>query len=184
MTLYAYIYRDPTNAEPFYVGKGMGDRAYAHLRESQCHNKGVRYRIRKLKEVGLLPIVEVIETSTQEFAFMLERGLIKMFGRKNIKTGTLYNLTDGGEGPFNAKRSEETRRKMSNSKKRIATSIKKGQKLSESHANKLREHLVKARALIDHTKTFLPKATCLVCKKTGTYNGMARFHFDNCKGVA
>ena len=78
-------------------------------------------------------------------------------------------------------KTEQHRLNISLGKKGIATTIKKGDKLTESHANKLRKHLKIARQKIDHTKTYLPKATCLVCKKTGAYNGMARFHFDNCK---
>lgn len=81
------------------------------------------------------------------------------------------------------KNTEQHKINISKGKKSIATSTQKGDKLPEFHANKLRENLKIARANIDHSKTYLPKASCLVCKKSGTYNGMSRFHFDKCKGI-
>jgi len=77
--------------------------------------------------------------------------------------------------------SDDHKIKISRSKKGKATSIKKGDKLPEEHAEKLRNILEIARSKIDHHKTYLPKATCLACKKTGAYNGMVRFHFEKCK---
>ena len=52
-----------------------------------------------------------------EDALEHEKDLIKTFGRINLSTGQLVNLTDGGEGSTNLKHTEETKRKMSISKK-------------------------------------------------------------------
>lgn len=112
---YVYIYSDPSrNFEPIYVGKGYGLRAYEHL--SRGDNHPLINRLKKMKSNGIEPLIEKIEVSNEEFAFMLECGLIKQFGRKKLKNGTLLNLTDGGEGVSGLVISEESRQKMSKAK--------------------------------------------------------------------
>ena len=115
MSFYAYIYTDPTTYIPFYVGRGQRDRAYTHLCPRGSHNKEVNSHILKLRENHLLPIVTIIETSTQEFASMLELGLVRKFGRKSLNKGSLYNLTDGGEFNYGHIHSQEHTRKISES---------------------------------------------------------------------
>jgi hypothetical protein len=82
-------------------------------------------RIKKLKEVGLKPIVTIIETSTTQFASMLEIGLIKQFGRKSLGTGTLYNLTDGGEDLTGRTRTVDQNKKTSESLKKFYANVKR-----------------------------------------------------------
>ena len=43
--------------------------------------------------------------------------VIKKYGRKNLNEGSLCNMTDGGDGIWNCKRSEETKKKLSEQKK-------------------------------------------------------------------
>ncbi len=124
MAYYAYIYSDPVTYEHFYVGRGSRDRARSHMSPRGSHNAPMNSRIKKLKEVGLKPIVTVIETSTTQFASMLEIGLIKQFGRKSLGTGTLYNLTDGGEDLTGRIRTEEQKRKTSESLKKFYANVK------------------------------------------------------------
>lgn len=49
---------------------------------------------------------------TWDDACELEKILISWYGRKDLKTGILCNLTDGGEGGYGAIVSETTREKM------------------------------------------------------------------------
>ena len=136
LTHYAYIYTDPNNYEPFYVGKGQKRRAYAHMQlNSQRTNKRLKNRILKLVEQSKKPIITLIPTSSEELALMLEKGLIKIFGRKDLNKGTLYNFTDGGEGTTNFIRSEEAKRKTSEKLKGIKRgpmSLEQKQKMIES----------------------------------------------------
>ena len=136
LTHYAYIYTDPTSYEPFYVGKGQKYRAYAHMKLSnQRTNKRLKNRILKLVEQSKKPIITLIPTSSEELALMLEKGLIKIFGRKDLNKGTLYNFTDGGEGTTNFVRSEESNRKTSEKLKGIKRgpmSLEQKQKMIES----------------------------------------------------
>ena len=74
------------------------------------------------EKVGLYKI----PAETEEAAFEEEKRLIALYGRLDLGTGTLCNLTDGGEGPslsnttkekmglarLGSKRSQETREKM------------------------------------------------------------------------
>lgn len=55
-----------------------------------------------------------MECSTEEFAFELERGLIKRLRKMGL---SIVNLTDGGDGASGAVRSPETRAKMSAAQK-------------------------------------------------------------------
>lgn len=95
---YVYVYRDPTrNNQPFYVGKGSGQRHLKHLkRTDRCE---FVHRIQKIKQSGFLPIIEFIcDRVDEEFAFLVEVEAINYYGRKDHKRGPLLNLTDGGDG--------------------------------------------------------------------------------------
>ena len=96
---YLYLREDGT---PYYVGKGKGKRAFY----------GLTHRVKppKSRERILLQ-----EFPSEDDAFAAEMFLIAYYGRKDLGTGCLHNLTDGGEG--NANRSEETLKKMSAAKK-------------------------------------------------------------------
>lgn len=100
MKFYVYVYRDPRPTkgnQPVYVGKGTGDRDRSHLWGS--HNKPLQDFLSHLKRVELEPVFSrVFETDDETEAFAKEIELIAQYGRKNNKTGILFNLTDGGEG--------------------------------------------------------------------------------------
>jgi len=146
---YSYIYLDPRNNEPFYVGKGKGDRAYVHLK--RCRNPMLANKINKLKTFNIEPLIGKLQTSTEEYAFMLEQGLIKLLGRKNNNTGVLCNLTDGGEGTANILRSEEHNQKVSQKLKGIIRGP-----LSEDH-----------KARMSATKKLKPSGTGKWMNKDG-----------------
>ena len=111
MKFYVYIYRDPTNGQPFYVGKGKGPRYSRHLKRNDKHP--FTQKIQKLRSLNEKPEIEIIEMPSEGFALKAEEFLIAYFGRKDQGLGPLLNLTDGGEGSSGIKMSQDTRDKLS-----------------------------------------------------------------------
>ncbi len=98
---YVYVYYDPRPLklnQPVYVGKGTGDRDISHWSRGS-HNKPFQDFISHLKQRGLIATCQrVFETENEQEAFDKEVELIELYGRRDLKTGTLFNRTDGGEG--------------------------------------------------------------------------------------
>jgi hypothetical protein len=95
---YVYAYLRKKDNTPYYIGKGKKNRAY-----------GKNHRIKPPKDKSKIVFYQ---TNLLEIdAFKLEIAYIKLFGRKDIGTGILRNITDGGEGHSNP--SNETRNKIS-----------------------------------------------------------------------
>lgn len=95
--VYAYLRED---GSPYYIGKGTGDRAYRKHRTPQPKDRSrIKFLERNLSEVGALAI---------------ERRMISWYGRKDIGTGILRNMSDGGEvGIQGFKHTESTKQHLS-----------------------------------------------------------------------
>lgn len=108
---YVYVYKDPRptkNLQVVYVGKGVGDRMYAHWKKRVHKNKAFGNFLSLLRRTGLEPIIEkVSEFEDEADAFVEEMRLIALYGRRDVRTGSLFNLTDGGEGFSGVVRTEE-----------------------------------------------------------------------------
>ena len=98
---YAYLREDKT---PYYIGKGKGPRIYSKNR-----------KIKPPKDKSR--IIYLKQNLTEEEAFRHEIYMIAVFGRKDLGTGILRNMSDGGEGSSGAIISDETRRKWSEARK-------------------------------------------------------------------
>ena len=150
---YVYIYLDPRKPgdysytvsatgevfkfdyEPFYVGMGKGSRFIHHLAESKRNSKILRNPLKCniinkiIRDTNSDPIIlKVKEKISQEKSKQIEIILIKIIGRRHIKTGPLANLTEGGEGTNGYKLSRKQRKHLS--------SIQKGRKQSEESIKK------------------------------------------------
>lgn len=99
MKYYIYIHIRHDNGEVFYVGKGS-----IHKRHSdpyhRAHSKRGRNPIwKKIVNKTTYSTSIVYQSDVESEIFSKEVEFIKLYGRKDLKTGTLSNLTDGGEGP-------------------------------------------------------------------------------------
>ena len=157
--IYAYLRDDST---PYYIGKVKDRRAW-----SVCRN------IKKPADKS--KIVKLYAHLTEEQAYDIEIFLIKFFGRKDINTGILRNLTDGGGGPngrHGMKHTEESKRKMSEAgkgknyrtgtkhteeSKRKMSSAHMGKKLSAEHVENIRK-VVTGRKFTDEHKQKIGQA--------------------------
>ena len=80
--------------------------------------------------------------------------MIAVLGRKDLGTGILRNMTDGGEGCSGRVLSEETKKKLSDSHK--------GKKFTEEHKRKLSE-AAKNRVMSDEWKANISSANIGKC---------------------
>lgn len=141
-----YRHRRLDTNEIFYVGIGKT--------EKRAYNKYNRSKFWKSITNKTDYSVEIIsKVDTWEEACELEQFLIQEYGRKDLGTGILVNMTDGGEGMLGYKTSEETREKLSlarTGKKHTEETLKKlslakkgkpsnrkGIKMSEEHKAKI-----------------------------------------------
>ncbi|RWZ87207.1 MAG: hypothetical protein EO766_11795 [Hydrotalea sp. AMD] len=122
---YVYQLRAENEELPFYIGKSFdGSKRYiehchsARCKTNSCYNTLKSKKIRKLWKQQLVFVEEILAVvENEELALILESELIKKYGRRDNKTGILCNHTDGGEGGYGKIISEETKQKMSDSKK-------------------------------------------------------------------
>ena len=92
---YTYVYFD-INDTPIYVGKGCGLRYLSHFLKSRKTKLANYLKKRKSEGITLTPQIEF--HLNEKTAFAIERFWIGVYGKLRDKSGTLYNLTDGGEG--------------------------------------------------------------------------------------
>jgi hypothetical protein len=99
---YVYVFLRAKDSEhgkkgtPYYVGKGHGNRAFSFQRKGAPRPQDDSY------------IAFVQEGLTEQEALSLERYCILLYGRIDIGTGILRNLTDGGDGVCGLVFSEDT----------------------------------------------------------------------------
>lgn len=114
---YVYQLRIEGEENPFYVGKGVGDRAFYHLSTSALNSYENRHKtntILKAQREGKQVFVEFIQTNMREQdAYDLEREVVFKYGRRNDGSGILTNKTDGGIGVLGYRHTEETRKVLS-----------------------------------------------------------------------
>lgn len=110
---YVYMLIDPRNDQPFYVGKGTGNRAVTHLfrKKKRVENQYKEDKIKAIRAAGLEPCVVYVAENIldEELAHTIETELIMRYGRKGYEpTGILTNkLLDGRPPNHRGKTYEE-----------------------------------------------------------------------------
>jgi hypothetical protein len=163
---YAWLRKDGT---PYYIGKGTKNRAYREWDRNRNRKPPKdRDRILILKR-GL----------TEEEAFRHECYMIAVFGRKDLGTGILINLTNGGEGVSGLVMTKETKDKMSK--------IRKGRSIPEAQKKLLSEAKQRRWLLKFDDGRLLEVVNLFSWAKTNNYSigrlselsrGKTKFHKD------
>jgi hypothetical protein len=104
----AYVYRHirlDTN-EVFYIGIGKDSyRAYSK------DNRNIYWK--RITSKTNYDIEIILDELTWDEACEKEKEFIILYGRSDLKLGTLCNLTDGGDGSFGTLYSEERKKELS-----------------------------------------------------------------------
>ncbi len=81
---YVYIYIDPIAGDVFYVGKGRGNRAFAHLDDPGPSAKATR--IAEIRAEGQEPRIEILVhgLTDEETAFKIEAAVIDLLGPDDL----------------------------------------------------------------------------------------------------
>ena len=120
--------------EPFYVGKGTDGRDYHSIFDR--YNSFKRNKIDSLKKKNIKVIsTKIYNNLSEQDSFDLEISLIRKIGRRDLQLGPLTNLTDGGDGRTNIIVTQETKDKISKTKK--------SQNLHHKHTDITKEELSK-----------------------------------------
>lgn len=182
--VYEYLREDGT---PYYIGKGCKDRAF----KKQGHTVPLPTKDR---------IRFIAEHLTDQQAKDLEIELIAKYGRKDLGTGILRNLTDGGEGSSGRVTAESTKQKIREARAKQITSDKTREKMRQSRTGRLHtedtkkkmsasakgrnqspEAIAKIREARKRQVIETVQVICPHCGKTGGNRIMPRYHFNNCK---
>lgn len=216
---YVYELWNPITNLPFYVGKGSYSRKLSsrnrlteHLYEAKAALDKKRKRNHKINTIlkilrdGYNIIFKVVFESDDEDKILLkEKELIKLYGRRDNRTGILTNLTDGGEGVsgfiypewmkkiigkrrkgvgngmFGRKHSEESKKKMSDTKKEnVNLGITIPHTHTEEHKQKLRNNNPGGKATAKPILQLSKKHVIIKRYKSG--NQAAKF-LNGSKGV-
>lgn len=190
--LYRHIRLDKN--VPFYIGIGKDiKRAYSKSNRSKLW--------RNIIAKTDYTIDILFDNLTWEQACKKEIEFIALYGRLDLSTGTLVNLTSGGEGKVDFITADDTKEKMANHKKgktrpenvkkAISQSLKgltfteeRKEAISKGRKGKgigpcssLRKNSI-SEAKLGKKQSIV---VCQHCQKQGGVLAMKRYHLDNCK---
>jgi hypothetical protein len=112
---YIYSHTRPDIGVVFYIGLGSYQKKWKYKRAYSIKNRNIYWHRIIEKCEGAYIVNILFDGLTKEEAIKKECEFIKIYGRKDLKEGTLCNMTDGGEGIKNL--SIESRKKLSEDKK-------------------------------------------------------------------
>lgn len=106
-----YLYADPKSGVWRYVGEGSLTRPFDHFKRTKNHQ--FSNMLKKRVAEGYLPKPVIINATSKDDAQEMEELLISLIGREDLGFGTLFNLTDGGDGGKGRRQTSEERKMRS-----------------------------------------------------------------------
>jgi hypothetical protein len=80
---YVYLYSDPRDGKPFYLGKGIGNRVFNHL-DDESDTQKVQ-KIKQIRDAGFEPRIEILRYGlSNDQASLLEAGVIDLLGLADL----------------------------------------------------------------------------------------------------
>lgn len=169
----------------FYVGKGIRSRPDVHTSEQYLRARSRKSSTFKAIRAAGLPWLKITTKSfsTDWMAQALEIEIIAAIGRLDTGTGTLTNMTDGGDGAAGSIRpqsaieatraawkgqhhTEETKQRLSALNKGRKHSQEFKQKVSEVHRNRVhRPKDTDWRRKLSEAQKRRPRTNCPHCKR-------------------
>jgi hypothetical protein len=168
----AYLYRHVRldKNEPFYIGIAKDEdkkykRAYSkYYRNKYWHN---------VIELTQYEVEILLINLTWEEACQKEIEFIKLYGRKDLKLGSLVNMTNGGEGNKGPRSSEHSKK------------LGKNPAIGPQPNRRVSKPKLKGRTPWNKGKKYKlgkrQQVKCSYCNIEGSKAIMLRWHFENCK---
>ena len=99
---YVYVYIDPRNGKPFYIGKGKGNRLFSHLWDQSDVEKVAR--IDEIRRSGKEPRIEILRYGLSDLeAHLVEAASIDLIGKAKL-TNRMSGHHEGSFGRITSQR--------------------------------------------------------------------------------
>lgn len=143
---YLYQHTRLDKDEIFYIGVGTNQDVEYYSRSKEKHGRSSIWKKIVAKTEYRIDII--LESDDYAFILEKEKEFVTLYGRKNINTGPLANLTDGGEGCLGMVLSQESKDKIAAGNRGKVISLETRLKMSIVRTGKVKSEETKLRISI------------------------------------